>query len=258
MTTRDPRRWNNCHDKKQRAWNLPFLLLTAMFVWFSTSTSLAQIVGVFTTTPDLCEDELGTITCVSITGGTAPYSCSINCGSCLNQVTVWTNVEPGDYIATITDFNGLQATVEISVFTESEEEFLENYFYSDPLGKGYAAYALLNEFISFVPDPSVWESASNQTRSKKEPKVSADIEAAFAFPNPCENYTALRHESLEVHNATYYVRNITGVPVMQGELKKGNQSDVLDLDELPAGVYLVELTLDNARGTKYQQKLIKQ
>jgi hypothetical protein len=143
-------------------------------------------------------------------------------------------------------------------FSASEREFLETYFYSDPLGKGLSAYVLLNEFASFEPDPSVWYPTGQAVRSKKVLSNTESTEVAFAFPNPCENYTALRHESLEVYNASFCIRNITGIPVMRGELKKGTQTHVLDLDELQAGVYLVELTLDNQRGTKYQQKLIKQ
>ena len=115
MTTRDPRRWNNCHDKKQRAWNLPFLLLTAMFVWFSTSTSLAQIDAVFSSTPAVCEDGTGTITCVSITGGVPPYSCQINCGSCTSNDPTWTLVPPGTYTAVISDANSSQANFQILV-----------------------------------------------------------------------------------------------------------------------------------------------
>ena len=106
---------NNCKGEKRRAWSLPFLLLTAMFVWFSTSTSLAQIIATFDVVDAICENGNGTITCVSITGGTAPYTCSINCQSCVNVGTVWLNVEPGDYIATITDFTGLQAFATVNV-----------------------------------------------------------------------------------------------------------------------------------------------
>jgi hypothetical protein len=144
------------------------------------------------------------------------------------------------------------------VLLELEREMLEACFYSDPHGVGSAAYALLLEFSDFQPDPSVWEMGEGQLRMKREHVSVPKANPTFIFPNPCSEYTAIRHQALAYFDATFEIRNSTGELVMQGSISKGDDTYIFDTSRLPKGLFLIEVNIESQKTIMLQQKFLKQ
>ncbi|MFD3002428.1 gliding motility-associated C-terminal domain-containing protein [Pontibacter toksunensis] len=93
---------------------------------FARSFTITNIAGptavTATSTPASCLDNDGTITAGTVTGGTAPYTYSIN-GTSFQAEAAFAGVASGTFTLTAKDANGCMTTTQVTVGTNAPTEF---------------------------------------------------------------------------------------------------------------------------------------
>lgn len=195
----------------------------------------------------------GSITIVSIEGGLAPYSYSLN-GE-MNNTGIFENLNAGNYSLLITDSfgNEIMKTVTVTepevleLFTTVNQDtiFVEGqggvgpYRYSldgsifeivsfliGEVGETYTVYILdLNGCITAVDGIAIISSVSNPT-----------LDALRLFPNPASNSIQFGSESSV--NITFDISDITGRLIRSGESASNRN---ININDLAQGLYICKV-----------------
>ncbi|QHL87503.1 T9SS type B sorting domain-containing protein [Nibribacter ruber] len=93
---------------------------------FTTTVTVASVAGpsalASTTTSASCTDQDGSLTVTGVTGGTAPYSYSINGGNFQNSAT-FTALASGRHVVTAKDANGCETSATVQIGQQAPVQF---------------------------------------------------------------------------------------------------------------------------------------